>query len=281
MQVDTPPPTSWNSAGRTAADLYYAEINDTPLLSAEEEKEVCYRIQEGDPEARDHLARANLRLVVNLARNYVGKGMDLADLIAEGNLGLLRAIESFDPDMNTRFSTYASYWIKQSMKRGLLNTAKTIRLPAYTNDLMTKWRRASAYLREELGRLPTSEEVAGRLKLSRGKMRIVQQALQIGYTLSETSSEEAGTSPLDRVADAATPSPEADVIQSDELRRVFAMLEELDERARKVLRLRFGMDGPPPRTLQEIGVRLGLTRERVRQIEREALSNLRDLLDPK
>src|SRR5262249_49780547 len=141
-------------------ETYLREINETPLLTADEERRLAYRIEDGDSEARDHLVRANLRLVVNIARGYAGKGLGLQDLIEEGNLGLLRAVEGFDPSMNTRFSTYASYWIKQSIKRAIVNTAKTIRLPAYMVELMTKWRRASAKLQDELGRTPTHEEVA-------------------------------------------------------------------------------------------------------------------------
>src|SRR6266481_9762649 len=149
---------------------YLREINETPLLNAEQEKELAYRIEDGDSEARDQMVRANLRLVVNIARSYQGKGLGLQDLIAEGNLGLLRAVEAFDPSMNTRFSTYASYWIKQSIKRTLINTGKTIRIPAYMNELLVKWRRASAKLQDELGRNPTQEEIALSLNLPRKKL---------------------------------------------------------------------------------------------------------------
>src|ERR1700676_4498768 len=142
---------------QTPLETYLREINDTPLLSADEERELAYRIEEGDTEARDHMVRANLRLVVNIARSYRSTGLGLQDLIEEGNLGLLRAVEGFDPSMNTRFSTYASYWIRQSMKRAVVNTAKTVRLPAYMVELLTKWRRATAQLQEELGRPPTQE----------------------------------------------------------------------------------------------------------------------------
>src|SRR5205807_8381054 len=140
-------------------ETYLREINETALLNADQEKQLAYRIEEGDSAARDHLVRANLRLVVNIARGYSGKGLGLQDLIEEGNLGLLRAVEGFDPGMGTRFSTYASYWIKQSIKRALINSAKTIRIPAYMVELLSKWRRASARLTEELGRTPTPEEV--------------------------------------------------------------------------------------------------------------------------
>src|SRR5947199_1946150 len=155
-----------NDSVQSPLETYLREINETPLLNAEEERQLAYRIRErGDSEARDQMVRANLRLVVNIARAYVGKGLGLQDLIEEGNLGLLRAVEGFNPDMETRFSTYASYWIKQSIKRALVNTAKTIRIPAYMVELLAKWRRASAKLQEELGRAPTQEEVAVVLEL--------------------------------------------------------------------------------------------------------------------
>src|SRR6201995_1376560 len=136
-------------------ETYLREINETPLLNADMEKELAYRIEKGDNEARDQMVRANLRLVVNIARSYTGKGLGLQDLIEEGNLGLLRAVEGFDPGMNTRFSTYASYWMKQSIKRALVNTAKTISIPAYMVELLSKWRRATANLQDQFGRTPT------------------------------------------------------------------------------------------------------------------------------
>src|SRR5437868_3801347 len=155
-------------------ETYLREINETPLLNAEEEKELAYQIEKGDSEARDRMVRANLRLVVNIARSYTGKGLGLQDLIEEGNLGLLRAVEGFDPGMNTRFSTYASYWIKQSIKRALVNTAKTIRIPAYMVELLAKWRRASAKLQDELGRPPTHKEIGECLGLTRERVRQIE-----------------------------------------------------------------------------------------------------------
>src|ERR1700720_2260927 len=163
-------------------ETYLREINETPLLNAEEEKELAYRIEDGDSEARDRMVRANLRLVVNIARSYTGKGLGLQDLIEEGNLGLLRAVEGFDPSMNTRFSTYASYWIKQSMKRAQVNTANTIRVPAYMFELLSKWRQATARLQEELGRVPTLEEVAQSMKLPKKKLAIIKKAIRIYNT---------------------------------------------------------------------------------------------------
>src|SRR3989441_43587 len=169
-----------NDSVQSPLETYLREINETPLLNAEEEKELAYRIRDyEDHEARDQMVRANLRLVVNIARSYTGKGLGLQDLIEEGNLGLLRAVEGFDPTMNTRFSTYASYWIKQSIKRALVNTAKTIRIPAYMVELLAKWRRATARLQDELGRPPTQEEIALALDLPKKKLNIIKKAIRI------------------------------------------------------------------------------------------------------
>src|SRR5207245_8706641 len=147
------------------------------LLTAGQERELATRGGEGDGAAREHMVRANLRLVINMARSYAGRGLSFQDLIAEGNLGLLRAVEAFDPSMNTRFSTYASYWIKQSIRKALVNTAKTIRIPAYMVELLAKWRRASAKLKDELGREPTQEEVAKVLNLPKKKLNIIKKAI--------------------------------------------------------------------------------------------------------
>src|SRR6478672_8278276 len=174
-----------NESVQSPLETYLREINETPLLSSEEEKRLAYRIEEGDSAARDHLVRANLRLVVNIARGYAGKGLGLQDLIEEGNLGLLRAVEGFDPSMNTRFSTYASYWIKQSIKRAIINTAKTIRIPAYMAELLTKWRRATNKLTDELGRAPTHDEIAKFLGLSKKKLAIIKKAIRVANAGSQ------------------------------------------------------------------------------------------------
>jgi RNA polymerase primary sigma factor len=259
-------------------ESYLREINETPLLRKEEERELAYRIEAGDAEARDHLVRANLRLVVNIARGYTGKGLDLPDLIAEGNLGLLRAVEAFDPSMNTRFSTYAAFWIKQSMKRALVNTAKLVRLPAYMVQLLTEWRRAAALLQEELGRTPAEEEIALRLKLPAKKLKIIKKALRIYNAVPQGEPEGAGDWCEEALADSRTPSADANLASADELRQVLTLVDGLEERKKAVLQLRFGLVGEQPKTLHEIGERLGLTRERVRQIEREALRELNEKL---
>jgi RNA polymerase primary sigma factor len=256
---------------------YLHDIDETPLLDAEQEQDLAWRIADGDAEARDHLVRANLRLVVNIARGYAGRGLSLEDLIAEGNLGLLRAAEGFDPAFGCRFSTYATYWIKQSIKRALVNGGRTIRLPSYMVELLVKWRRVSARLLEELGRAPTHEEVAQLLGLSAKKLKIVQKALRIYNADVQETEDGSGLSLGELARDDSDPG--AGLTGAEDLRQVLTLLSRLDPRDAAVLRLRFGLDGEQPRTLKEIGDHLGLTRERVRQIERDSLRKLREQLE--
>ena len=186
MPTTTSPRRLSPSRVQNPLETYLREINETALLTANEEKELSRAITAGSNEARDRMVRANLRLVVNIARAYGNKGLPLQDLIEEGNLGLLRAVEGFDPTMGTRFSTYASYWIKQSIKRALVNTGRTIRVPAYMVELLSKWRRATAQLTDELGRPPTPEEIAVVLQLPKKKLRIVKKAIQLYNSTPQT-----------------------------------------------------------------------------------------------
>ena len=269
------------SALQTPLETYLREINETRLLTAQEEKELARAIAQGDVFARDRMVRANLRLVVNIARGYTSKGLGLQDLIEEGNLGLLRAVEGFDPEVGTRFSTYASYWIKQSIKRALINSAKTIRIPAYMVELLSKWRRASVRLTEELRRNPTPEEVARLLGLPKRKLPIIKKAIQIYNATPQTDQADSGWSLGEMVMDERLRSPEEELIESDVMKHIKTMMGDLDERAAAVLKMRFGLEGLEPHTLKEIGEKLGLTRERVRQIETETLKRLGDgLRDP-
>jgi len=260
-------------------ETYLREINETSLLSADDEHELAIAIGAGDNQARDRMVRANLRLVVNIARGYTGKGLSLQDLIEEGNLGLLRAVEGFDPAIGTRFSTYASYWIKQSIKRALINSAKTIRIPAYMVELLSKWRRATTRLADELGRTPTPEEIARVLGLPRKKLPIIKKAIRIYNLTPQTDQAEAGWSLGEMIMDERMQTPEDALVENDNLIHVLRQLEVMDQREATVLRMRFGLDGHAPRTLKEIGETLGLTRERVRQIETEALNKLGESLN--
>ena len=269
------------SSLQTPLETYLREINETALLSAQEEKDLARQIAKGDVRARDHMVRANLRLVVNIARGYTGKGLGLQDLIEEGNLGLLRAVEGFDPDVGTRFSTYASYWIKQSIKRALINSAKTIRIPAYMVELLSKWRRATVRLTEELRRNPTPEEVARLLGLPKRKLPIIKKAIQIYNSTPQSDQSDSGWSLGEMVMDDRMRSPADTMLENDVLRHVKSMMHDMDEREASVLKMRFGLENTDPHTLKEIGEKLGLTRERVRQIETEALKRLGEgLRDP-
>ncbi len=255
--------------------IYLHDINDTPLLTAQEERELAGRVAMGDPSAREHMVKANLRLVVNIARGYLGKGLGLEDLIEEGNLGLMRAVEGFDGMMDTRFSTYASYWIKQSIRRAVMNNGKPIRLPAYMVSLLSKWRRATTVLTERLGRAPTHEEVGKALRLSKKKMGIVAKAIRVNnLTPHNESAEDDGPALDDVLTDDRGKGPETVLIEADDLDRIFLHLDGLEEREATVIRMRFGLDAYSPMTLREVGESLGLTRERVRQLESQALQKL-------
>jgi RNA polymerase primary sigma factor len=255
--------------------IYLSDINDTPLLSAEEERELAERVATGDPYAREHMVKANLRLVVNIARGYLGKGLSLEDLIEEGNLGLMRAVEGFDGMMDTRFSTYASYWIKQSIRRAVMNNGKPIRLPAYMVSLLSKWKRAQAVLADRLGRTPTPDEIGKALRLSKRKIGIVAKAIKVNNLSphSEAPSDE-GPALDDVLTDDRSKAAETQLIESDDLDRILEYIGTLDDREAMVIRMRFGLDSYDPMTLREVGENLGLTRERVRQLESQALQKL-------
>jgi RNA polymerase primary sigma factor len=261
---------------------YLQDIDGAALLSRRLEKELAEQVAQGDPYARDRLIRANLRLVVHIAKRYLGRALSLEDLIAEGNLGLMRAVEGYDHKVGVRFSTYASFWIKQSMRRAVILHGKPIRLPQYVVTLLSKWRRASSALGERLGRTPRPEEVAEALRLSRKKLALVTQALEVNRLLArpdDLGEDESDDGAMARVIDERSSAAEDQLIQADDLKRIFANLERLVEREATVLRMRFGLDPYSPMTLQEVGDNLGLTRERVRQLEKQAIGQLIAELD--
>ena len=267
------------SGVQSPLETYLREITEAVLLTPDEEQQLARAVDTGDMEARDLMIRSNLRLVVNIARGYTGRGLGLQDLIEEGNLGLLRAVEGFDPAMGTRFSTYASYWIKQSIKRALINSSKTIRIPAYMVEILSKWQRASIRLLEDLGRTPTHEEVARFVGLPRKKLSLIRKAILINSLIPQFDQPEIGWTLNEIVADKRRYRPDEAMLISDNLAYVMEQIELMDPRDAAVLKMRYGLCGHEIRTLKEIGARLGLTRERVRQIEIEVLNRLGESLE--
>jgi RNA polymerase primary sigma factor len=266
-----------NAAKQNDLSWYLDHIKDEELLTADEEKELSRRIrEESDVLAREQMIQANLRLVVKIVQQYRHTRMTMEDLVAEGNLGLMRACEEFDPDAGVRFSTYAAWWIHQSVKKALINCERPIHVPAYMSKLVAKWRRAQASLTASLGREPTTEEVVEELHISMKKADMIDQGLAATGTTGLIDSE----SP-DAISELATgyesESPDQGLLDASDGPIVAGLLDRLDERKRKVLELRFGLDGHdgPQRTYKEIGLILNLTRERVRQLERDALKELR------
>ncbi len=259
--------------------LYLREINRYPLLSAEEEKELGWRIiNDNCPDARERMVRCNLRLVVSIAKRYTNRGLALADLIEEGNIGLIRAVEGFDPALGVRFSTYGSWWIKQAIKRALINAVQPIHIPAYMVDLVARWKQAVRSFEDQHGRQPTQQELAQVLQLPARKVRIIRSAIKALSAPSQAPRGEDGeTMGLDAfIPDHRFNLPDEDVIYEEELSCVRELLATIDDREATILRMRFGLDGSPPRTLKEVGEAVGLTRERVRQLEINALRRLNE-----
>jgi RNA polymerase primary sigma factor len=253
------------------------EIRNAPLLSPADERRLAQLVAEGDPEARDLMIRSNLRLVVNVSRHYLGRGLGIEDLIEEGNLGLMRAVESYDPEAATRFSTYAVYWIKQSMRRAIMNQGRAVRLPAYLVNLLAKWHRAAACLTEELGRAPSDDEVAAALQLSVRKRKLALWALEVSRAMP-SGQEPASHSDMsleEMVSDTRSRSVEEHAHETDCLQRILRGLDMLDPLEARVVRLRFGLVGSGrAMSLQETADALSITRERVRHVERRALARL-------
>jgi len=246
-----------------------------PLLTPEQEVALGHRIQAGDLEAREHMIRANLRLVVSIAKIYSDRGLTLQDLIAEGNIGLLKAAEKFDPNAGCRFSTYATWWIKQSIRRALVNTVKSVRVPSYMAEMISKWRSVSQELAFRLGHAPSVEEVAQELDIPEGNWALLRRTIQTSSMGGQVSLDRLSAN-QDTVEDESATNPEEVLLTSDLLARMGNLLDVIDDREATILRLRYGLgdDGAEPMTLKEIGKVVGLTRERVRQIERDALRRL-------
>ena len=255
--------------------MYLKEIGKVDLLTAEGEKELAQRMQEGDIEARDHLCEANLRLVVSIAKRYVGRGMSFLDLIQEGNLGLLKAVEKFDYTKGFKFSTYATWWIRQAITRAIADQARTIRIPVHMVETINELVRAQRTLLQELGREPEVEELAKVLEIKEDKVREIMKISQEPVSLEKPIGEEEDSHLGDFIPDDDAPSPEHQTAFSLLKEQLGEVLSTLTPREEKVLRLRFGLDDGRTRTLEEVGKEFDVTRERIRQIEAKALRKLR------
>ena len=265
--------------GDTAIKLYLREIGQVKLLTPQEEIVLAARIKRGDKKAREQMIKANLRLVVKIARDYEGIGLPLLDLISEGNIGLMKAVERFDPKKGGKLSTYGSWWIKQSIKRALANQSKTIRLPVHLVDKISKMRRVSMKLQEELGREPSDEELADELDMTAARVRQMRMAAIRPASLDAPIGDDDSNNFSDVVEDENATSPYGNLEDKTVTGMLQEMVKHLDTREATILHYRFGLDGGPEKTLEEVGVKFGVTRERVRQIQNLALRKLRKMIE--
>jgi len=265
--------------GETAIKLYLREIGQVKLLSQQEEIELAARIKKGDKKAREQMIKANLRLVVKIAHDYENFGLPLLDLISEGNIGLMKAVERFDPAKGGKLSTYGSWWIKQSIKRALANQSKTIRLPVHLVDKISRMRRTALKLQEVFGREPTDEELADEMRLSVSRVAQMRTAAIRPASLDAPIGDDDSNSFAEVVQDEGANTPYENLEEKTVTGMLQEMVKTLDERESTILRYRFGLDGGSEKTLEEVGARFGVTRERVRQIQNIALIKLRKMIE--
>lgn len=261
--------------------LYLAQISQYPLLTKKEEIALSAKIRKGDKEAKERMINSNLRLVVKIARAYVDIGVPLLDLISEGNIGLVKAVERFDPAKGGKFSTYGSFWIKQAIKRALANQGKTIRLPVYLGDKISKLRRVGSSLSGELGREASDEEIAEEMGMKASKVRRLKQAAKRPTSLDAPVGTEDSTTVGELVRDETVLDPFQILSTKSRNKEIADLLAGLNERERAILGKRFGLDGSDPVTLEMLGDKMGVTRERIRQLEKAALSKMRRVLELK
>jgi RNA polymerase primary sigma factor len=263
----------------SAIHLYMREMGKVDLLTPAQEVQLAARIRRGDAAAREHMIKANLRLVVKIARDYEGLGLPLLDLINEGNIGLMKAVERFDPAKGAKFSTYSSWWIKQSMRRAIANQSKTIRLPSHVMDKLTVLRRASVKLHEILGREPSNEELADEVGMPARKVARLREASIRPASLDMPIGDDDTSRLGDLVPDEHSVNPYQSLEDQTMLDLLRELITKLEQREERILRFRFGLDGGPERTLEEVGKRFGVTRERIRQLQNAALLKLRRMIE--
>ncbi|MBP5640458.1 MAG: RNA polymerase sigma factor RpoD/SigA [Victivallales bacterium] len=259
--------------------LYMQNIGQYPLVSTEEEVELAAKIAEGDTEARSKLIRSNLRLVVKIAHDFKGLGLPLLDLISEGNIGLMRAVEKFDPSKGAKLSSYAAWWIKQSMRRALANQARTIRIPVQSASKISKIQSAKQKLTEEMGREPTDKEIAAEVNLTERTVTGLRLGKTTTISLHDPIQHGEDGEFRDIIPDDKTTAPDELVQDEEILAHMLKLTDRLEEREKTILTLRFGLDGHHAKTLEEVSQSIGRTRERVRQIQNQALDKLRQMLE--
>ena len=261
-----------------ALEVYLKDISKVPLLTADEEKELAYKIQAGDEKAREAMTVANLRLVVSIAKIYTNRGLMFMDLIEEGNIGLLKAVERFDPKAETRFSTYATWWIKQSIRRAITNTVKTVRIPAYMVEIISQWKNATQTLANDLGRQPSVAEVAKAVDIPAEKVNVIKRVVRAAMNANQPVSLDVAYQGNDVIEDQSMQQPEDSFFDQYDKDRLQSHLETLTEREANILRMRYGLNSGEPMTLEQIGNTMSLPRERIRQIEEEALKKLHEVM---
>jgi len=259
-----------------ALKTYLKEIRCIPLLTPEEELDYAKKVKKGDEQSRKMMIRSNLRLVINIAKKYMYLGIPLLDLIEEGNLGLMRAVDKFDPKRGFRFSTYAAWWIRQGITRSISEHSKTIRVPVYMNDLIGKWKKTKERLSQKLKRIPSNEEIAKRLGLNKAKMDHILFWLSTSTSsLDAPVGDEGDSQVLDLVENQTAVSPDSQIEHFMDKERISSLMEIMSEREHQILDMRFGLADGKSYTLAEVAVALGVSRERIRQIEEAALDKLR------
>ncbi len=263
-------------------EQYLKEIRETPLLTAEQELTLSRRIRGGDEAAREQMIKANLRLVVSVAKEFLNRGLPFMDLIAEGNIGLMRGIEKFDPEQGNRFSTYGVHWIKQAIRRALVNSSKTVRIPSYMVEIISQFKQKSSEMTMKAGgKKPDTRLIAKEIGLTDDQLDMMRAALNSTTQSSDFRSADGEASLTDMIADERSPDPAEEVMTANEVLMLQEMLEGISEREAKILKMRYGIDHDHPMTLSEIGEELGLTRERIRQIENNAIRTLQTILSRK
>ncbi|PYI81407.1 MAG: RNA polymerase subunit sigma [Verrucomicrobia bacterium] len=277
--ITTPERERSSYDGDTAIKLYLREIGQVKLLTPQEEIELAARIKKGDKKAREQMIKANLRLVVKIAHDYEGFGLPLLDLISEGNIGLMKAVERFDPAKGGKLSTYGSWWIKQSIKRALANQSKTIRLPVHLVDKIAKMRRLAMKLQEDLGREPTDDELGEEMGITPSRVAQMRTAAIRPASLDAPIGDEDSNNFAEIVQDESARTPFQQLDEKTVTSMLQEMVKKLDPREATILRYRFGLDGGSEKTLEEVGEKFGVTRERVRQIQNIALKKLRKMIE--